>query len=175
MSSKPETLHVTPTSIKWPRRNVSRPMTRTVLAFQLLALSICGCAQAQDAFSGFDPDQSDHLSAAYARCAAYFTFAWKGLERSGKNDLAKVHQDFANSALSTSRDLAASSRSPEMALKVAGARYSLYMESMHNDIGKDFANISVIVNKYGKSCTFAIASPSDFSREYLQARPAGKQ
>jgi hypothetical protein len=138
-----------------------------------IALSPYAVAHPHDAFSAFSADQRDNLSSAYARCAAYFTYAWKGLARSGKKDGAKLHEDLAKSAMSTSYQLAAGSRSSEMAHKVVEARLNLYVESMSNDIGQDFANISVIVNKYGKSCMFAAIDPSSFAREYLR-RPDTK-
>lgn len=135
-----------------------------VLGFFLFSQS----GQAQSPFPPLTADQRDNLAVVYARCAAYFTYAWKGLARSGQTDLANAHQEFAKSAMANSYKLAAVGRTQEMALKVVEARYKLSLEAMSADIGSDFSNISVIVNKYGKSCVQAVSDSPEFARQYIQ-------
>lgn len=132
------------------------------------SLSPGSWAHAQSISPPLTPDQRDSLSASYAQCAAYFTFTWKGLARSGKAELAGTYHGFTKSAMQTSYELAVTSRTAEMAGKVVEARYQQYLEAMLSDIGQDFSNISVIANKYGKRCVLAVSDPATYAREYLQ-------
>jgi hypothetical protein len=138
---------------------------------------VCSCilwpgawAHAQSVPPPLTPYQRDSLSASYAQCAAYFTFAWKGLARSGKTELAGTYHGFAKSAMQTSYELAVASRTDEMAKKVVEARYEQYLEAMLSDVGQDFSNISVIANKHGKRCVLAVSDSATYAREYGRSK-----
>lgn len=133
----------------------------------VLGLAAGPAAHAEDVFANYSAQERDTLSSAYARCTAYFAYAWKGLERAGRNEVAKTYRDQAALAFDTSVQLASASHAPAVARKIAETRTSHYTEAIAAEIGSDFSRFAAVAARYSKPCISAVAEPDKFARAYL--------
>ncbi len=100
-------------------------------------------------------------------CSAYFNIVGAGMNKSGHSDIAKIHRELAVSLMKQSFLFAEVGRTPEMTERVVVARYGLYQSSMLDEIGKDFGNVSIIMNKFGKECALAASDQREYIRKYI--------
>jgi hypothetical protein len=49
-----------------------------------------------------------------------------------------------------------------MAFKVTSARFDLKQDALKNEIENNYANLSILVNKYGARCKLAMEQPEVF-------------
>ena len=65
--------------------------------------------------------------------------------------------------------LAAQGRSKELAAQVTNSRIEMYMKKMKQEANNDYANISILINKYHFGCQELMENPSKYVVDILAA------
>jgi hypothetical protein len=111
---------------------------------------------------------NNNISHEYTTCAAYFTIVSEGLRRSSKYKEAEMYNKHRDMALQYALISASTGRSQEMAEKVTASRFELETKSLLAEIDNDISNISVLLNKYGSRCKFAMEDPEKVMEEWKE-------
>ena len=127
-----------------------------ILIITILLIPLSAFAIEADEIS---KEVADNVSSEFAACAAYFAIVSEAVSRSGDKDISKQYKSIQETAMSYALISAKTGRTDEMAQKVALARFSMFLQGMGEDMGKDISNISILSNEYALKCKNAMEKP----------------
>lgn len=140
-------------------------MPRTLL---LALLCVSPCVLAQPTASAIADEITDNIATEYAVCAAYFAIAQGGMESTGSHEHAAKYKEASNTAAQFSLFAAQKTRSEEMAMNVTLARFEMNLKAMKAEIGNDYSNISLLINKHSTRCTEAMTDSEAFMMRWAE-------
>ena len=125
-----------------------------IITISLIPLSVFAIEEDEIA-----KEVADNVSSEFATCAAYFAIVSEAVSRSGDKDISNQYKSIQETAMSYALISAKVGRTDEMAQKVSLARFSMFLQGMGEDMGKDISNISILSNKYAFTCKNAMEKP----------------
>jgi len=111
----------------------------------------------------------ENISGQYAECAAYYTIVYHAMNSSDEKSAANAYSKLQKKAMFYSLLLAAQGRSKELAAQVTNSRIEMYMKKMKQEANNDYANISILINKYHFGCQELMENPSKYVVDILAA------
>jgi len=112
-------------------------------------------------------DAMNNISAEYAKCAAYFTHVAASSHNAGDEDVSENYGAMSKSALDLAYKFALFDRSEKMAVDVTATRYEMAIESMTEEIEKDYSNFELLFQQYGRRCNFVMTDTEAFMQEWM--------
>jgi hypothetical protein len=111
----------------------------------------------------YDGDRAiSNLASDFSECAAYYTIAAEGLRRSGRADVAATSEAASDSARQAATKISRAD--------VALARYKLALEDQIKSINGDYANLAILIEKYGSLCKQILEDPLSRLRYWLEKK-----
>ena len=95
----------------------------------------------------------NNFASELVECSAYFNIGSEGIRRTGKLEAAAQAEANSKVALDAARQYSKD--------EVVLARFKLALEAQANLIGHDYANLSLLITKYGDICKRALENPGD--------------
>ena len=111
----------------------------------------------------YDGDRAiNNLASDFCECGAYYTIGAEGLRRTGKLEGATSSEGSSKLALEAARKV---SRDDTVL-----ARYKLALDEQTTSMNSDYANVSILILRYGSLCKRAMEDPLGRLRYWLDKK-----
>jgi hypothetical protein len=146
------------------------------LTVSLALLALCAIARAQEALPKQDltPEAEAsliNLSDEHIECVSFYSTVMVCVEKQDSGLAERAH-NAANTMLDRAVTI---TEKAKMKFETIEARSKLYRDSMSDELGKDCRNLSILLEKYGKTCKSLFENPaareSDLLWEQLKMSP----
>lgn len=103
-----------------------------------------------------------NLASDYSRCASYYLIAKEGVIKTGKKEIAEQFDKPYKLSFMTAVRLSN--------VKVTEARVELSVKSQMKEMGKNYSNFAILINKYGEFCKQLINNPDKRLKYWLKKK-----
>lgn len=127
-----------------------------------LLLSVLYTVNIESSFA-YDGDRAiSNLASDFCECGAYYTIAAEGLRRAGKLDGAASSEAASKVALEAAKKISRGD--------VVLARYKLALDEQIRAINEDYANVAILIKRYGSLCKQVTEDPLGRLRYWLDKK-----